>query len=117
MLNMEPKKRIILDSLYSSSKIRTNTSKNILNTIIKDLNDQYPHAKEHKIQDSDMDKVIEIIREYKNTGKNLENTVEILYTMFDKNNLVVNSTTPSENTTSSATSSNYIDGWSDDVDY
>jgi len=116
---MEPKKRIILDSLYSNSRIRTNTSKNILNSIIIDLNQQYPYAKEHKIQDSDMDKVIEIIREYKNTGKELENTVDILYTMFDKNNIVVNNTAPSDNTTTntSTTSSQYVDGWSDDVDY
>jgi DNA polymerase III gamma/tau subunit len=116
---MEPKKRILLDSLYSNCRIRTNTSKNILNSIIKELNDQYPHAKEHKIQDSDMDQVIEIIREYKNTGKNLENTVDILYTMFEKSNLVVNNTLPSDNTTSNTNipSSPYVDGWSDDVDY
>jgi hypothetical protein len=61
----------ILNSLYKHSSDKTYTSVDVLSRLLKDIN---------KIPKVDTeDSLLEIIRLYKNTGQNLELTIDLLY--------------------------------------
>jgi hypothetical protein len=105
------KKQFILDSLFTHCKIRTYTSKEVLNRLLNDMNVQFLD-KFHKVADDKLDQVIEIIREYKNTGKNLETTVNLLYDIIV--NPIINTNIGINSTNTTNSSSNTIDNWSDD---
>jgi len=78
------KKQAILDSLYHHCQIRTHTSKDVYAKLLNDLKLVPPT--------NVTDKVLDVIREYKNTGKNLEATIDSLYSI-----LYVTNTTTSNN--------------------
>lgn len=64
----------ILDSLYKHCKVRNRTSKEVYTNLLLDLQIVPLSGVE--------DQVLPIIREYKLTGKNLENTVDDLYNLL-----------------------------------
>ena len=71
---IEAKKRTILDSLYTHCQIRTHTSKDVLRRMLVDLGTTVPSNKE--------DEILLVIRNYKNTGKELESTVNMIYSIL-----------------------------------
>ena len=64
----------ILDGLYKHCKVRNRTSKEVYTNLLLDLQIVPLSGVE--------DQVLPIIREYKLTGKNLENTVDDLYNLL-----------------------------------
>jgi hypothetical protein len=68
------RKQILLDSLYTHCKCRSATSKEIYLKIQKDMAMVPPIELEKS--------ALELIREYKLTGKNLEFTINKLYDIF-----------------------------------
>lgn len=64
----------ILDSLYHHSQTRIFTSMDVLSRMLHDLR-LIPATNTE-------DKLLEIIKEYKMTGKNLEYTVDVLYDLL-----------------------------------
>jgi predicted nucleotide-binding protein (sugar kinase/HSP70/actin superfamily) len=77
-MSEQAKKQKILDSLYHHCQTRTYTSKDVLKKVLQDLNVFIPPEKEEKLLD--------VVRDYKNTGKNLELTIEAVYTVLYGNN-------------------------------
>lgn len=71
---MTSNKDKLLDSLYKHCQVRTNTSKQVFDSVVSDLG---LIGTSHIV-----DKALEIIRPYKNSGINLESTVDALYTLF-----------------------------------
>lgn len=71
---MEQKKEALLHSLYSICQDRSLTSREVLSKLVANIQIAMPKEKE--------DSLLEIIRNYKNTGKNLEFTVNSLYDIF-----------------------------------
>lgn len=69
---METNRQKILDSLYHHCKTRSYTSKEILGRLVGDIVISYPDQEKEKL-------LCDIIREYKNTGKNLEGSVNSIY--------------------------------------
>lgn len=67
-------KQAILDSLYYHCQTRTYTSLDVLTKLLTDL--------KHVPPSNSQDKLLEIIREYKKTGKNLEATIDALYSVL-----------------------------------
>lgn len=74
MDDSEKKKAKLLDSLYHHCQIRTSTSREVFDKVVADLT---LYGTAHIV-----DAALEIIRPYKNTGINLENTVNLLYDLF-----------------------------------
>ena len=67
-------KEKLLNSLYKHCQVRTNTSRQVFDALVSDLGlIGIAHI---------VDAAMEIIRPYKNTGINLESTVDSLYTLF-----------------------------------
>lgn len=64
----------LIDSLYRRCQIRTATSKEVFHGLVSDLG---LYGTEHVAE-----KVIEIIRPYKNTGTKLESTADALYAIL-----------------------------------
>lgn len=73
-MNEQSKKQAILDSLYHHCQTRTNTSKDVYSKLLDDLKLVPPS--------NTTDQALDIIREYKNTGKNLEATIDALYSLL-----------------------------------
>lgn len=71
---MNQKKEALLNSLYSICQTRSLTSKEVLTKLVIDVQVSIPSGKQ--------DELLDIIRQYKNTGKNLEATVNSLYDIF-----------------------------------
>lgn len=84
------KKQAILDSLYNHCQTRTYTSKDVLSKLLNDVRVVPPTNSEEKLLD--------IIREYKNTGKNLEATIDMIYSILypPSNGGKINSWNPHE---------------------
>lgn len=70
-MTLEYKKQAILDSLYQHCQTRTYTSKEVLDKMLQDIK-VYP-------DETAKAKLVDIIRDYKNTGKNLEATINFIY--------------------------------------
>lgn len=91
-MTLDHKRQAILDSLYHHCQTRTYTSKEVLAKVLQDIT-SFPDENA-KI------KLLDIIREYKNTGKNLEATVntiyDVLYPNRDDDTGKVNSWNPHE---------------------
>lgn len=68
------KREKLLDSLYRHCQIRTSTSREVFDKIVADTG---LIGTAHIV-----DQAVEIIRPYKNTGINLESTVNSLYDLF-----------------------------------
>ena len=68
----------VVEVLYTACKDRSLTSKDVFHKVIADL--QLIGASHLEAQ------AIEIIRPYKQTGKNLEKTAKELYTLLDTKN-------------------------------
>jgi len=64
----------VFDSLYTHCSDRSNTSKQVFNSMIKDLG---LVGTSHLEQEA-----LDIIRPYKQSGKHLENTAKALYTLL-----------------------------------
>jgi hypothetical protein len=73
-MSAEAKKQSILDSLYHHCQTRTHTSKDVLQKLIQDLKVTVPEKKEEEL--------LAVIRDYKNTGKYLEATIDVIYTIL-----------------------------------
>jgi Mg2+/Co2+ transporter CorC len=73
-MSAEAKKQEILDSLYYHCQTRTHTSKDVLQKLVQDLKTTVPQNRE--------DDLLAIIRDYKNTGKYLEATIDAIYTVL-----------------------------------
>ena len=67
-------KQAILDSLYHHCQTRNYTSLDVLFKLLTDLR--------HVPPSNSQDQLVEIIREYKITGKNLEATIDALYSVL-----------------------------------
>ena len=67
-------KQAILDSLYYHCQTRTYTSLDVLTKLLTDL--------KHVPPSNSQDQLLEIIRTYKITGKNLEATIDALYSVL-----------------------------------
>lgn len=84
------KKQAILDSLYHHCQTRTHTSKDVYSKLLDDLKLVPPT--------NVTDKVLDVIREYKNTGKNLEATIDAVYSLlYETKTSSNNGWTPSDN--------------------
>lgn len=70
----QAKKQAILDSLYNHCQTRTHTSKDVLKKLTEDLKTTVSGSKEEEL--------LAVIRDYKNTGKNLEATIDVIYTVL-----------------------------------
>jgi hypothetical protein len=74
-MSAEAKKQAILDSLYHHCQTRTLTSKDVLHKLIQDLKVSPPEGKKEE-------DLLAVIRDYKNTGKYLEATIDVIYTIL-----------------------------------
>ena len=85
-------KQAILDSLYHHCQTRNYTSLDVLFKLLTDLR--------HVPPSNSQDQLVEIIREYKITGKNLEATInsmyDVLYPATDAGTSKVNLWNPHE---------------------
>lgn len=68
------KKQAILDSLYHHCQTRTYTSKDVVDKLVKDL--------VANPSDAQLEQLLAVVRDYKNTGKNLEATIDVIYTVL-----------------------------------
>lgn len=100
MNDTKAKRDKLLDSLYKHCQIRVSTSREVFDKIVSDIG---VIGTSHIV-----DQALEIIRPYKNTGINLESTVDSLYDLF-----YPNQKTDSSSATSS--SSNYNMDWDDNL--
>jgi len=73
-MSVDAKKQKILDSLYHHCQTRTYTSKDVLAKLVADLSVTIPQNKEEEL--------LVVIRDYKNTGKYLEATIDVIYTVL-----------------------------------
>lgn len=73
-MTVDYKRQAILDSLYHHCQTRTYTSKEVLTNIMADI--------KIVLSTEQYENLLDVIREYKNTGKNLESTVNIIYDVF-----------------------------------
>lgn len=73
-MTLEYKKQAILDSLYRHCQTRTYTSKEVLDKLLGDIKVTVDEAAKVKLLD--------VVREYKNSGKNLESTINVIYDIF-----------------------------------
>lgn len=88
-MSLDPKRQAILDSLYHHCQTRTYTSKDVLTKLLNDIRLVPPSNTEEKL--------VDIIRDYKNTGKNLEATIEALYAvLYPSNDIKINQWNPHE---------------------
>lgn len=71
-------KEQLIDSLYTRCSERSSTSKQVFDGIVKDLGLIGVSQVEEK--------AIEIIRPYKQSGRNLENTANLLYDVLNTSN-------------------------------
>ena len=67
---MDSTKQRLMDSLYNQCQIRTRTSRQVFDGVVKDL---AIYGTSHIV-----DQCLDIIRPYKNTGAQLESTVDAL---------------------------------------
>lgn len=72
---MDHKRQLLLDSLYTICQDRSLSSKEVLSKLIEKLNISIP-------TNVSQDKLLDLVRNYKNTGKNLEFTLNSLYDML-----------------------------------
>lgn len=90
MSDTKAKREKLLDSLYRHCQIRTSTSKEVFDKIVFDTG---------LIGTSEIkDQAIEIIRPYKNTGINLESTLDALYDLLYPTKTTTSTTTGSVKT-------------------
>lgn len=74
MNDIKAKREKLLDSLYKHCQKRTSTSREVFDHVISDIG---IIGTSHIV-----DQALEIIRPYKNTGINLESTIDALYDLF-----------------------------------
>ena len=74
MDDIKAKRDKLLDSLYRHCQVRTSTSREVFDKIVADTG---VIGTAHIV-----DQAVEIIRPYKNTGINLESTIDLLYDLF-----------------------------------
>lgn len=74
MSDIKAKRDKLLDSLYKHCQIRTSTSREVFDKVVSDIG---VIGTSHIV-----DQALEIIRPYKNTGINLESTIDSLYDLF-----------------------------------
>lgn len=84
------KREKLLDSLYRHCQQRTATSREVFDKIVVDIG---IIGTSHIV-----DQALEIIRPYKNTGINLESTIDLLYDLFYPTTKVENSSATSPGT-------------------
>lgn len=91
-MTLDYKRQAILDSLYNHCQTRTYTSKEVLDKMLQDIK-VFP-------DDVGKSKLLDVIRDYKNTGKNLEATInsiyDVLYPATDAGTSKVNLWNPHE---------------------
>jgi hypothetical protein len=90
------KREKLFDSLYRHCQYRTSTSREVFDKIVVDIG---LIGTSHIV-----DQALEIIRPYKNTGINLESTIDMLYHLFYPTKTV-------ESTTSSPPADGYNMDW------
>ena len=70
-MSLVKNKQDILDSLYKHCSCRTYTSKDVMDKLLEDVKVYLGSDKKEQL--------LAIIRDYKNTGKNLEATINSIY--------------------------------------
>jgi len=71
-------KEKILDSLYGHCQVRSHTTKDVVTKILTDLNET--------ARESVIEQLIEVVRPYKNSSKDLEKTVNSVYEILNNRN-------------------------------